>query len=201
MSRDAARRDEADLVKGLQAGAEWARSEFFVRAHDAVYARACRLTVDIDLRRDWTHDCLLHLIEDIVDSRFCYRGPGSLWAWFRVRAPFLLLDSLRSRRRLEAREVSEDGLDGDVPDLAADDDPSRDLERQEMLLAVDACLAALTNDDQRQALCLLLYGGASYEDIAAKLGRPLNTVRTDIRRGRLALRQCLMRRLELNLGE
>ncbi len=190
--------DEASLVEGLQVRADWARREFLTRAHDAVYARACRLTADAGLRRDWTHDCLLRLIEEISDGRYAYRGPGTLWAWFRVRAPFLLLDSLRARRRMEAREVPADELEGGAPDPAARDDPSCDLERRETLVAIEACLASLPNDDQRMALAMLLYRGATYEEVAEALGRPLNTVRTDIRRGRMAMRKCLIQRLDLD---
>lgn len=187
--------DEQALVDGLRMRAEWARRDFYVRAHDAVYARACRLTRDVDLRLDWTHDCLLRLAEDVAGGRFVYQRPGSLWAWFRARAPFLLLDSLRARRRLEAREQS--NADDDVPDVPAPDDPALDLESLEILHAIETCLAGLVNDDQRRALELLLYEERSYEEIGASLGRPLNTVRTDIRRGRLALRECLIWRLEL----
>jgi RNA polymerase sigma-70 factor, ECF subfamily len=187
--------DERDLVEGLRAQAEWARRDFYVRAHDAVFARACRLTKDVDLRRDWTHECLLRLAEDVANGRFVYQRPGSLWAWFRARAPFLLLDSLRRRRRLEAREVQD--FADDIPDIPDPDDPAHDLESLETLHAIDTCLANLANDDQRRALELLLYEEMSYEEIAAALNRPLNTVRTDIRRGRLVLRECLIWRLEL----
>ncbi len=187
--------DERALVEGLRTQAEWARRDFYVRAHDAVYARACRLTRDVDLRRDWTHDCLLRLAEDVAGGRFVYHRPGSLWAWFRARAPFLLLDSLRVRRRLEAREVPND--EDDDPDPPDPNDPAHDLESLEVLHAIDTCLANLANDDQRRALELLLYEELSYEEIAEALNRPLNTVRTDIRRGRLALRECLIWRLEL----
>jgi len=139
----------------------------------------------------------LRLIEEISDGRYTYRGPGTLWAWFRVKASFLLLDSLRARRRIEARELPLEGFGGDPPNPAAANDPSSDRERLEILVAIDACLASLPNDNQRRALALLLYRGASYQEIAGDLDRPLNTVRTDIRRGRRALRECLIQRLDL----
>jgi DNA-directed RNA polymerase specialized sigma24 family protein len=62
---------------------------------------------------------------------------------------------------------------------------------------VNGCLDGLQNEDQRRVLALLLFEEMSYEEIAASVGRPLNTVRTDIRRGRLALRNCLVLRLGL----
>ncbi len=197
MGGPASHAEEKRLVQGLQARCERTRAEFFTRAHDAVYAQACRLTADLDLRRDWTHESLLRLVDDIADGRFEYRGPGSLWGWFRVRVPFLLLDQLRARRRLEARELAADALPQDPPDPSLAADPSSHLQNVEILLAITACLADLGNLDQRRALELLLLQDATYEQIAEALGRPLNTVRTDIRRGRLALRLCLTRRLEL----
>ncbi|MEZ4386074.1 MAG: RNA polymerase sigma factor [Candidatus Krumholzibacteriia bacterium] len=192
---------ERALVAGLQAKETWARRVFFERAHDAVYAHACRLTRDVDLRRDWTHDVLLRLVEDVAVGRFEYRRPGSFWAWFRIRTPYLLLDCLRAWRRLVSHELPAHDDAGGVPhrgDPPAPDDPSSDLESLEIAVAVAVCLGGLANLDQRQALTLLLYEELSYEEIATALGRPLNTVRTDIRRGRLALRECLARQLELD---
>lgn len=198
MRRSTAHYDERELVEGLRAQDPAARAEFFLRAHHAAYAYAGRLTQDPDLRRDWTHDALLRLVSDVEGDRFVYRGPGSFWGWFRIRAPFLLLDSLRARRRLEAREEPGRGDEGEAPDPAGPDDPSLDLERLEILHAIRACLHSLSHPNQRRALDLLLYDDLTYEQIAAALGIPLNTVRTDIRRGRLALRECLVRRLELD---
>jgi RNA polymerase sigma-70 factor (ECF subfamily) len=196
--RSATQYDERELVEGLRAQDPAASAEFFVRAHHAVYAYAGRLTQDPDLRRDWTHDALLRLVSDVADGRFEYRGPGSFWGWFRVRAPYLLLDSLRARRRLEAREDQGRTDEGDAPDPTGPDDPCLDLERLEILLAIRSCLHSLAHANQRRALDLLLYDDLTYEQIAEILGRPLNTIRTDIRRGRLALRECLVRRLELD---
>lgn len=194
---DETRLDERALAAGLQAGDPRARREFFLAAHDAVYAYACRLTRDVDLRRDWTHDGLLRLAEEVAAGRFVYRRPGSFWAWFRARAPFVVLDSLRARRRQETRELPSDAEDGDPPDAPAPDDPALDLERLEILHAVNACLDGLPNQDQRRVLALLLFEELSYEEIAEAVDRPLNTVRTDIRRGRLSLRTCLSLRLGL----
>lgn len=190
--------DERTLVTGLQAGAQWARRTFFEQAHDAVFANACRLIRDPDLRRDWTHDTLIRLADDVAAGRFVYRRPGSFWAWFRVRAPFVLLTCLRNRRRLDARELSRDDATvaaGAEPPAA--DDPAQDAENLEVIHAIMGCLDALANDDQRRAMSLLLLEELSYEEIAESLERPLNTVRTDIRRGRLALRECLIVKLEL----
>lgn len=198
MQRSTAQYDERELVEGLRAQDPAARAEFFLRAHHATYAYAGRLTQDPDLRRDWTHDALLRLVSDVAGDRFVYRGPGSFWGWFRVRVPYLLLDSLRARRRLEAREDQGRGEEGEAPDPAGPDDPSLDLERLEILHAIRTCLHSLSHPDQRRALDLLLYDDLTYEQIAEALRRPLNTVRTDIRRGRLALRECLVRRLELD---
>lgn len=189
---------ERSLVEGLQAHDPAARTEFFHKAHHAVHAYARRLTPDPDLQRDWAHDALLRLVEDVEQGRFVYRGPGSFWGWFRVRAPFLLLDSLRIRRRLEAREGPGNGEGDEAADPVGPDDPSLDLERLEILHAVETCLLAIAHQDQRRALDLLLFHDLTYEQIAEALGIPLNTIRTDIRRGRLALRECLVRRLELD---
>ena len=109
-----------------------------------------------------------------------------------------MLDSLRARRRLDSRELSRPDDGDEFPDPAAPDDPRLDLEHLEILHAVGACLdGCCPTPDQRRVMALLLFEELSYEAIAVAVGRPLNTVRTDIRRGRLALRACLVRRLGL----
>ena len=191
--------DERALADALVRGDPARGAEFLERCHHAVYAQACRLVTDPDLRRDWTHDCLLRLLDDLARGKFTYRRPGSLWAWFRCRAWFLLLDSRRTHRRRAGFQL----VDGEsVLESALDPrEPGRDLTRWEIADAVEHCLDRIDNVDQRQALRLLLFRELSYQDIADTTTAPLNTVRAWIRRGRLALRRCVAARLELEVGD
>jgi len=186
---------ERALADALIRGESDSRTQFVERCHHAVYTQACRLESDPELRRDWTHDCLLRLLDDLSSGKFTYRHPGSLWAWFRQRAWFLLLESRRTYRRRLGFQVA----DGDtvLDTVPAPHDPERDLTRHEIADAVEHCLDSIASADQRQVLRLLLHQELPYQDIASTVDAPLNTVRAWIRRGRLALRQCVAGRLEL----
>jgi RNA polymerase sigma-70 factor (ECF subfamily) len=186
--------DERRLVEGMIAGDPAAISEFLDRSHNQVFFMSCRLTGDRHLRRDWTHDVLLGVIDDLRNARFEYRGPGSFWGWFRKRAHYRLLDERRRDRKRRDREIAGDageeaiGLSG----IASGGDPAGEVERAELLDAFEECLARLPSDQQRRALRLRLLDDASYQEIAAAMSSPLNTVRAWIRRARLAVRKCLL---------
>lgn len=188
---------EAELVKGLASDDASAVHEFLARTHHPVYCMACRLTGDPSVRRDWAHDVLLGILDDLRLGRFAYRGPGSFWAWFKKRAYFRLLDEYRRARRTGARETMM-GLDlPDLPEARTETSAELELERVEVQAALEKCLGRIPNENQRRALALVVLQSASYEDIASAMDAPLNTVRAWIRRGRLAVRRCLLDSLDL----
>lgn len=85
-----------------------------------------------------------------------------------------------------ACEVSEDELEK----LSCDNDPSRIIECGHVLHRV---LVASTHlpDDTRHMLVMLIDADASYQDIAARLGMPIGTVRSRLSRARGFLRQAV----------
>jgi len=190
---------EPRLAHGLAGGDREAREAFVRLAHDAVYAFTCRRTPDHELRRDWTHDVILRLLDDLAGGVFVYRRPGSFWAWFRKRAWFLVLEAGRRQRVHDGREVATPSED--LPERAAPDDTSRLVEDHEAALAVERCLEALASVDHARALRLRMADDTPYEEIATALDAPLNTVRAWIRRGRVALRRCLVARFGWTLPE
>ncbi len=184
-----------DLVDGIIADDADACAAFINLCHDAVYSYACRLAKDPTLRSDWTHDCILRLLRDIADGSFSFLGPGSLWAWFRKRAWFLVLETRRTHNRRNRREISDGGFSQDR--LVSEPGQEKDVQSAEITKAVDHCLDGIENLDHRRVLRLLLYRQLDYEEISREVDSPLNTVRAWIRRGRLNLRRCLARRLDL----
>lgn len=198
---DVALRDEARLVAGLAANdARWV--ERFVRgAHRAVYALAVRLTTDPQRREEWTHETFVRLLADVREGRFVLRHPGGFWSWFRTRAYFLTLDQCRHVQR-EARRHDPDADLERVPDLGAFGaaDPAREFERVALADDVERCLGAIANADHQRALRLLLLAEMHYDEVAFAMAAPLTTVKSWIRRGRIALRECLGRRWGLVAG-
>ena len=190
---------ERELVEGLLSGQAEALSTFLQRTHHPVYCMACRLTNDRDQRHDWSQQVLLGVLGDVEHGRFTYTRPGSFWAWFRKRAYYRLLDEYRRSRLRREREGG--GASGEQPpDLegfSAGGDPLDELERCEILAALEACMGKLPSVHQRSALEMLLFRQMDYLSIAEDLGAPLNTVKAWIRRGRLAVRKCLVRALGL----
>ena len=63
---------------------------------------------------------------------------------------------------------------------------------------IEGGLAQIENSDQRRALWLLLDQEFSYQEIAEEMSAELNTVRSWIRRGRLAMRLYIAGQLEFD---
>jgi len=78
----------------------------------------------------------------------------------------------------------------------ADDGPSalETLAEDEQAAQLRGCLARLDQERQR-LLTLAFVEGLSHSEIAGVLGQPLGTVKSWIRRGLIALRDCLQGRV------
>ena len=121
--------------------------------------------------------------------------------WLKTTTTNVCLNHL-SRYRARWRFFSEMG-DGDADSpafaesLASDDIPALDrLEQADASEALEAAVRALP-DHQRVPLVLFHFEGASYQAIAETLGVSLGKVKTDIHRGREALRHALTPRAGL----
>lgn len=184
---------EEALVRGLAERDEDAVSTFVERTHCAVYAKACRLTDDADLRQDWTHNVLLRVLDELAAGKFVYRWPGCFWSWFGKRAHFLLLNQYNQQRKYSGRFVGAESTEEAFAAAAvpAGEAPDRLMENVEIRTTIEECLEKLPSDDHRRVLTLLLFEEMSYEDIAMALSTPLNTIRSWIRRGRTSVRKCV----------
>ncbi len=110
------------------------------------------------------------------------RGSGQtfLYAILRNRA----LNILRS----EARTDLTDALDEDVP--SEEEGPEQVVARLSEIGALRRCLDRL--DPRRRSAIVLAYAhGLSHGELAGRLGLPLGTVKSWLRRSLLTLRECL----------
>jgi RNA polymerase sigma-70 factor, ECF subfamily len=110
---------------------------------------------------------------------------GSPITWMVAIARNRAIDVARRKRDVSVEEVPE------VLELAADiADPLAGRERSEELRRLLDCLDRL-DPDQRQLMLLAYYNGLSREQLAARSGRPVSTIKTWLRRSILAVRECL----------
>ena len=168
------------------------RFEAFVRAHqDMVFATAVRLLGNSAEAEDVVQSVFLKAFEqfDTLSSNPAAAG------WLRTVARNTCLNHL-SRYRSRWRLFSELGSSDSEADagyessLRAPDSPARDLERTDDRERLEQALRDLPAH-QRVPLVLFHFEEASYEEIARALRISLAKVKTDIHRGREALRRRL----------
>jgi len=113
--------------------------------------------------------------------------------WLKTTTRNVCLNHLaryRSRWRFFS-ELAEEGRADYADGLAADVLPIvEQIERADLAAAVEQAVRGLP-DHQRVPLVLFHFEGASYQEIAEALGVSLGKVKTDIHRGREALRTLL----------
>ncbi len=113
-------------------------------------------------------------------------GRGSGWGWLIAIARYRAIDIRRRESRLMA------GSDTDVdslPDDAGQPDAFAALGQRAGKALVD-CIAAL-QPRQRECIVLAYQGGFSHAEVAGRIGEPLGSVKSWIRRGLAALKRCL----------
>ena len=173
--------------------------EAFVRAHqDMVFATAVRLLGREAEAQDVAQTVFLKAFE-----RFETIGSSpSAAGWLKTVTRNACLNHLsryRSRWRLfsemtPARDEDSDS-DTDAPyeaQLRSDSSPALALERADERQRLENALRALP-DHQRVPLVLFHFEQASYDEIASMLGLSVAKVKSDIHRGREALRTRLGR--------
>jgi len=170
------------------------RFEAFVRRYqDMVFATALRLLGNRSEAEDIAQNVFFRAFQ-----RFAEIGDSPAAAgWLKTVARNACLNHLaryRSRWRLFSElsggEDSED--EGFEMPLAVGDSPLGQMERSDQQARLERALHALP-DHQRVPIVLFHLDEMSYQEIADLLGASLGKVKTDIHRGRLALRKMLER--------
>jgi RNA polymerase sigma-70 factor (ECF subfamily) len=105
-----------------------------------------------------------------------YRGDGPLQAWL-VRIATRI-----AYRRRAARRTGDDLRGVDLPSTARADDPVAATLAGERQAAVRLAVAGL-DDPYREVVALRYFGELSLDEVAVATGRPLNTIKTQLRRG------------------
>ena len=173
--------DDRALVDAVLSGDRQAFGILVERETRAVYRACLRI-----LGRP--HDA-----EDVTQESFVaayralrtYRGEGSLRAWL------LRIATRQSFRRLTQRRATVELAEIPEPRLAdASSEPTKVVVELESRRAVRSAVAALP-DPYREVVALRFFADLSLAEVAEATGRPLNTVKTHLRRGLERLRPAL----------
>lgn len=111
---------------------------------------------------------------------------GQPMAWLCTIVRFLAIDTVR-RRRPESPLGAQEEID-ELQDEAPD--PLANTILSEESRVVRGCLEALA-EAQRLCIRLAYFNGYTHQQVRARLGVPLGTVKSHIRRGLLQLKRCL----------
>jgi RNA polymerase sigma-70 factor (ECF subfamily) len=172
-----------DLAELLQLVADGDRAAFR-RLYDAQAARlfgvALRITRQSPLAADAVHDALLQVWHHA--ARFdVTRGNAQTWLLTLVR--YRALDIVRRRAREAPEEAIPEAID-ESPD------PLAQLAGSRNAVALHRCLGQL-QEDRRRLVTLAFVEGLSHSEAADRVGLPLGTVKSAIRRSLRWLRTCL----------
>jgi len=184
---------ESALAARAKGGDPAAFDELVRRSLPRVYSFLLRYAGDETLAEDAAQDTFVKAWKNL--KRFDETKPLSPWL-LRI-ARNAANDILRKKRTTPFSHMSGTGKDNeDIPfeDTLADDAPlpAELFERKELAQALARALGELSERDR--ALLLLRYeDDLAFDDIAAALDAPLNTVKSWHRRALLRLRELLSR--------
>ncbi len=175
---------DRDVLRRVANGQLDALQDLYDTYRTMAYSIALRITSDSSLAEDVVQDAFLGAWRNA--ARYV-EGKGSVKTWLLSIVHHRAVDAVRRRRptiELPERE------DIPPPSLTLPDiwpEVAGNLDREE----IAAALATLS-DVQREAIELAYFGGLTQQEIAARTGTPLGTVKSRIRLGLLSMRRALV---------
>jgi RNA polymerase sigma-70 factor (ECF subfamily) len=174
--------DWAALVQSVAAGDQLALHALYEMAHRIVFTLAMRITANRETAEELTVD----VFHDVWRRASSYApANGTVLGWIMNQARSRAIDRLRfETRKKRSRDIDVHPL----AEVAAD--PQDALELRQQGESLRAALATLT-PDERQAIETTFFAGLTHAEAAARLHKPLGTIKTRIRSGLHKLRQKL----------
>jgi RNA polymerase sigma-70 factor (ECF subfamily) len=170
--------DEQALIAAACAGDPAAEQKLYETHVDRVYRLAYRMTGDDALAQDCTQDTFVRVFDRLEG----FRGDAALSTWIHTVATSVILNSLRTVKRLRAREMPEDAADN----LGYTPHGGEPLLRRRL----EEAIGALPNK-LRMVFVMHDVEGYTHEEIGSALGVPVGTSKAQLFRARARLRHAL----------
>lgn len=154
--------------------------QLYVSEADLLYGAALRITRHAAMADDVLHDAMLQVWRNA--GRFnAARGSGRTW----------MLALVRYRAIDAAARAGRETLTPDLPDVPDPrPDPYERLAKTGDERLLEHCLHAI-GERPRRLVMLAFLDGLTHAQVAVRVGEPLGTVKSVIRRALLALRACM----------
>ena len=178
----------ADLLHACAQGRQSAFQALYREVSPQLFAALVRILRRRDLAEEALQDALLSVWRNAGSYS---ADKGAPMAWMVSICRYRALDMLRREKREVSLDTERADIDGDgqqVPEGEAVTDAVSVSKAEERRL--DECMGRL-NDGQQRSIRLAYVDGCTHEEIAARTGSPVGTVKSWVRRGLESLKRCL----------
>ena len=183
VSGEASGEDLVALMAGAAAGDRQAFRRLYARTAPKLFATIRRILSDSSAAEDAVQEAYVKIWSRAGDFDAAIASPI---AWMATIARHTAIDAVR--RGAERISAASTALDADLIERIPD--PASGGDRLMAGSRLATCLKEL--DEERRGMVMLAYcHGWSREELADRFGRPVATVKTLLRRGLMALKECL----------
>jgi len=170
------------LMAGVARGDQAAFERLYVATRAKLYGVVLRILRRTDLAEEVVQEAYLKI----------WNNAGSFDA--KLATPITWMVAIARNRALDVvRRKGEVSIEDEPAAMEAAGEEPNPLARQEMTEELRRLLGCLgqVEEERRRLVLLAYYGGWSREQLAAKFERPVNTIKTWLRRSLAEIRECL----------
>jgi len=179
--------DQRDEIETLIAQVALGNQVAFSRLYDATSGKLLAVCMRVLSERAAAEDAMQEVYVKVWKNADRYQVMGhSPMSWLITIARNTAIDRLRSRKTHD--DIANHGERIAAPGLSPEQSAIAASETKRIIECMDELGA-----DKRAAISGAYLDGASYKDLSDQFDVPLNTMRTWLRRGLAALRECMSR--------
>ncbi len=183
MDDDAANVDLSFLIIRMSKGDQSAFSNLYTRTNLKLFSIICRILKRRELAEEALQDTYVKIWEQAEKFDPSLASPIT---WMATIARNRAIDI--SRQHPERVSARSEAIKEDLPTPIVD--PLKSVVQNDKLRKLAGCLDELA-EDRRQMIILAYYEGWSREELGDKFEKPVNTIKTILRRSLARLKECL----------